>query len=359
MHRVRTATFITLGAALAATPSALAATAAPSPLTVDRQLHAAAQAAARSAPAPREQVTGQALIDSTAFVDSQYDTTLAPDLQAMAVGTTDAGELSVLIRLDTNALIPGDSVATYIDTDANPATGSATFDGADLVVMVLGQYGTDSVATLRWDGTRMSAVSNPASLVSIASGTTDEFWTASLTDLGITPGTRIGVHFATLYTGIYSNYFDWAPEPGQGAFGVDIPVPTPVTPAPTTPTTTTTTTPVTTTPAATTPTPTAAVATVTPAADAPAVAITGFRVRRTGGNVAVRVAWGGATTLPVAYRLAVRCGTRTRNFGGFATKGVVIARTIPVRAVCGRRPVQVRATLGDGTMGVSAVRTAR
>lgn len=363
MNRIRIASVAAAGLGLAVASVAQAASAPLSAPAVDRALHAAAVRPARAtADTPRD-IHAQALIGTPAgFTDPAGDTTLAPDLQGMAVGVTDTGALSVLIRLDSNALIPGDAVATYIDADGNPATGSATFDGADIAVMILGAYGTDSVGMARWDGARMSAIDTVPSLRSLTGEDTDEFWTASLAELGITPGTRIGVRFATIYTGTYRNYVDWAPEPGQAPFGVDIPAPAPppapVTPAPVTPAPVAPVTP----PAPVTPAP-AAPATTVPSgaaatADAPAVAINGFRVRRTGGDVAVRVAWGGATTLPVAYRLAVRCGRRTRNFGGFATKGAVIARTIPVRRACGRSPVRVTATLGDGTMAVTAVRTA-
>ncbi|MFN8124654.1 MAG: hypothetical protein U0237_19780 [Thermoleophilia bacterium] len=230
MTRTRTAAALAAIATLVTAPTAISA-----PSDVERSLESAAQRAQASTLGERQErgtFTAQGLIGTPGvFSDAIGDSSLAPDLQGMVVGVDETGTFGTLIRLNSNSLLEGDVVATYVDTDGNQATGSPTFDGADVAVYIIGQIGTDSVAFLRWNGTAMVAAPMPPSLGSVWDGATDEFWSASLTDLGIAPGTRVGILFATLYIGTYDTYSDFAPEPGYGAFTVDIPGPVSAPPA--------------------------------------------------------------------------------------------------------------------------------
>src|SRR5690606_40842526 len=91
------------------------------------------------------------------FTDAIGDSALAPDLQRMMAFTSDDGRYTVAISLGTNALVPGDFVATFVNTDGNPATGSPTFGGADVAVGILGMTGADAVAASRWNGVEFQA----------------------------------------------------------------------------------------------------------------------------------------------------------------------------------------------------------
>lgn len=344
MTRTRTAAALAAIATLVTAPTAISA-----PSDVERSLESAAQRAQASTLGERQErgtFTAQGLIGTPGvFSDAIGDSSLAPDLQGMVVGVDETGTFGTLIRLNSNSLLEGDVVATYVDTDGNQATGSPTFDGADVAVYIIGQIGTDSVAFLRWNGTAMVAAPMPPSLGSVWDGATDEFWSASLTDLGIAPGTRVGILFATLYIGTYDTYSDFAPEPGYGAFTVDIPGPVSAPPPATTP-------PASTTPV-TVPPPIAIDGTPPP----PALLISGMSLRRVGRDVRVRLTWRGATARPVSYRLQLRCQGTVRSFGGPTRKGLAVNRRVRIPAVCGRAPVQVRATLSNGTHRVTLTRT--
>ncbi len=160
---------------------------------------------------------------------------LAPDLQRMLAFTGDDGRYTVGITLGTNSLIPGDFVASYVNVDGNAATGNPTFGGADLSVGILGQYGSDVVGTQVWTGADWQLVSFP-SLISFASGTTDQVWSIAAGELGLTPGAPTSMQFATLYSGTYDSYFDFAPEPGGAPLALTVgslaPPPPPPAPAP-------------------------------------------------------------------------------------------------------------------------------
>lgn len=157
---------------------------------------------------------------------------LAPDLQRMVAATSDDGRYTVGIALNTNALIPGDLVATFVNTDGNPYTGSPTFGGADLAVSIVGQYGTDAVAASRWNGSTFQTVYSP-SLASFPSGATDEVWSMSAAEMGVVPGARTTLVFGAMYSDVY-DYFDFAPEPGLPPFSFTAGslAPPPVAPAP-------------------------------------------------------------------------------------------------------------------------------
>jgi hypothetical protein len=344
MHR--TAVLTTLSVALAVAGTAHAA--GPAPGAAERAL-AAATAAAQAGPsveartAPGD-VRAQALVGTPGTLfDAIADGDLAPDLQAMSVAATDDGRLSVLIRLNTNLLVSGDSVFTWVDADGNPATGSAAFGGADVAVGILGDtYGDDSLGMLRWDGSSWVTASG-ASLQGLRGGSTDEYWTASLAELGIAPGTTVAVRFGAMYSGVYSTYFDWAPEIGGAPLTYTVPAPAPPAPAPA---------------------PTGGTATPAPGGGVvvtatPALRVNGLSASRSGRTLTVRTRWQGDRARATRYRLELRARGTTRTLTGAAPAGRALVRRVRLPLAWSGRTVQVRVTLTNGSHRVTATRVVR
>jgi hypothetical protein len=206
------------------------------------QAQASSKAVPQEANRPLPQAAGQrgvqAVTASNVFYDGIGDNSLAPDLRQMVPFTSDDGRYSVAMTLDSNGLIEGDFVSTFVNTDGNPATGETVFGGADVAVWIIGHTGQDGVATSVWNGASFQAASFP-SLISFPSGVTDEVWSISAAELGIGPGATTTLVFGTEYSG-FNNYFDFAPEPGLAPFSFTAgslsppppPPVAPVTPAP-------------------------------------------------------------------------------------------------------------------------------
>jgi hypothetical protein len=154
------------------------------------------------------------------FADDRSDGELglAPELTFVNVSLGAACELVVAVELgdrsETAGLIRDEIVATYIDSDGNPATGAPLWAGADRVVVVVGQNGADLPPALGiWTGGEFSfagAVSLP--------GVGAAGFTTTLDQLG-TPGpTTLGIRVASSWTGLYDTYDDLAPETGAAAY---------------------------------------------------------------------------------------------------------------------------------------------
>jgi len=71
----------------------------------------------------------QAVTASNLFLDTPFDSSLAPDLQQMLALTSDDARYTVGITLDTNALIEGDVVMTFVNTDGNAAASAWSAGG--------------------------------------------------------------------------------------------------------------------------------------------------------------------------------------------------------------------------------------
>lgn len=176
------------------------------------------QQANQAMPVPLGEGRLQAVTASAGLNDAVGDNSLAPDLQTMTALTSDDGRYTVGIRLESNALIAGDFVTSYVNTDGNPGTGVAVFGGADVAINIVGAFGTDSVASLRWNGAGWEPL--PLStLVSFPSDLTDEVWSVAASELGIGPGAVTTLAFATQYMGTYNDYFDFAPDAGGAPLG--------------------------------------------------------------------------------------------------------------------------------------------
>jgi hypothetical protein len=314
------AVLIPVGAAHAAAPPA-------DPALAHRAMDAmTAAAAARPDGGTAPGVRAQALLGTPGtLLDAIGDGPPAPDLQAITAAASDDGRFNVLIRLDTNALIDGDSVFSWVNADGNAATGSPVFGGADVAVAVIGAYGTDTIAFFRWDGADMTVRPLPAGLAGSPSGETDVFWSAPMAGLGIAAGTTVTAEFSSMYSGLADNYFDWAPEPGGAPLTYTVPAPAAPPPAPA--------------PAPTAGTPTpggGAVVTATPT-----LRVNGLTASRRGRTLTVRTAWQGDPARQTRYRLELRARGTSRTLTGAAPAGQPLVRRVRLPLAWRGRAVQV------------------
>ena len=243
----------------------------------------------------------RAVTASGAFYDAvgDGDLGLAPDLQRMIPFTSDDGRYTVGISLDTNALIEGDYVVSFVNTDGNAFTGSPTFGGADVAVTIVGHFGLDGVVTERWNGAAFQPAHFP-SLISFASGSTDEVWSVSAAELGVAPGAPTSLMFGAMYAGVYDDYFDFAPEPGQAPFAFTAGALAPPPPPPAAPTA------------------------GPPPAPYPALAVRSFGLTARPGGLRLRLGWArGAGRVRWEVGLTARAGGRmaSRTVRGAGTAG--------------------------------------
>jgi PASTA domain len=168
----------------------------------------------------------------TAYADSPADGDLglAPEITTVAIGLDAACAYSVNPGIP-GTLIDGDGVFAYIDADGNPATGSPTFDGADVAIGSIGVTGPDPAPLLgRWDAAAQTfSFAGAPSLTPAGTGG----FSASLDQLGVAASpTTTRVRVATIWTGVYDNYFDFAPESPQAPIALPIAFSTVAPPAP-------------------------------------------------------------------------------------------------------------------------------
>lgn len=289
-----------------------------------------------AAPRPPETRTAQAVTATAAFTDAAWDASHAPDLLRMLPATSDDGRLYMSISLDSNTLIVGEYVATFINADGNALTGTPTFDGADVAVTLVGEYGPyDAVGAARWDGDSFEVIDLP-SLTSSPSGTTDEVWSANAAELGLAPGTRTTLAFGSMYSGAHSDYFDFAPEAGRAPFAFTTGALAPPPPPPPA--------------AAPSPAPIA-----TPAR--PGLSLRGFRLTRHPGALRMRIRWARATgRVTWNVRLTARAGGRrmaTSVRGSGRAGARTVTRTMPLPRRWRGARVKAQLVVRDGS-GVAA-----
>jgi hypothetical protein len=150
---------------------------------------------------------------TAAYADSPADGELglAPEIVSVNATTDAACRLTVqgvlAGAIAPGDLIDGDTVGIYLDTDGNPASGSALWDGADRVAITIGRFGPDLGPGLGvWNGSTFDFVGAPLLPVGAAG------FAATVDQLGMPAPTAIGIRAATLYSGIYDDYSDFAPE---------------------------------------------------------------------------------------------------------------------------------------------------
>ncbi|MBX5470440.1 MAG: hypothetical protein IRZ21_11150, partial [Thermoleophilaceae bacterium] len=185
---------------------------------------AAALLVALVAPAAARATCYSSTSSSQAFPDSAFDgeSGLAPEILGVVAVTDSRCGIGVdsVIQGDTDPgdLIDGEAVGIYIDTDGNPSTGSPTFDGADRVVMIVGQLGSDVGPALGvWDGSQFSFDNAPLLTAVGAAG-----FVTDIDQLGVPRPATLGIRAVSLYEGIYDVYMDAAPEPGQLPFAFPV-----------------------------------------------------------------------------------------------------------------------------------------
>jgi len=166
------------------------------------------------------------------------DLGLPPEIVTVVATTDAACRLSVQDVLAgataPGDLIDGDAVGIYLDTDGNAATGSPLWDGADRAVIIVGMAGPDLGPGLGvWDGATFSFAGAPA-LTPVGAGG----FVATPDQLGMAGPAVIGIRTATIWTGVYDTYGDFAPEVLDPSFRFPVAfstaVPSPPSPPPTT-----------------------------------------------------------------------------------------------------------------------------
>ena len=191
-----------------------------------RLMIAAAAAGAMTAGAPGRAVAActastpasQRLADNAS--DGQLG--LAPEITFVDAMLGSACDLVVLTSLGdrsaTVGLIPYETLATYIDTDGNPATGSPQWNGADKVVVVFGERRAGQPAALgTWTGAAFSFAAGITLPVVGASG-----FAANLDQLGVSGPTTLGLRVASNWTGLRDTYDDLAPKRGGPSFAFPV-----------------------------------------------------------------------------------------------------------------------------------------
>ena len=176
--------------------------------------------------------TSQSYLDSAADGEAG----LAPEILGVAAVTDSACGIGIGAAIagapNAGDLIADESVGIYMNTDGNPATGSPTWDGADKVVITVGQIGADLPPGLGvWNGSTFSFAGSPSLPAVGAAG-----FLSTLDQLGIPAPGAIGIETISLYQGLYDNYSDFAPEVSSSPFS--FPVSFSTTPTPRAPTVT-------------------------------------------------------------------------------------------------------------------------
>jgi hypothetical protein len=153
---------------------------------------------------------------------------LAPEITTVQVDLNATCGFSMNPNLADSVLIADEGVFHYINRDGSAATGSPTFGGADIVVGIVGQMGTDGPPLIgTWNGAKFDFNDpNPVGGLGLAG------FSASVDRLGLPSGVTIGVEVGTIYLGIYDNYADFAPEQGTIPLPVSYAAPAPPPPPP-------------------------------------------------------------------------------------------------------------------------------
>lgn len=152
---------------------------------------------------------------ATSYTDAvDGDDGLAPEITTVAVSVDAACHLVV----DPGVAAPlrdGDVVLVYLDADGNPATGSSTVPGADVVVGTIATPGAASPPVRGiWNGTTFDFEDGEPVGTSVGNGG----FSARLDALRIAPGATVSVVVASMSSG---DHFDVAPDAGTISLRVD------------------------------------------------------------------------------------------------------------------------------------------
>ncbi len=179
----------------------------------------------------------QTYADSIFDGDGTTETSLAPELGTVTLSVDAACAVrgTVTLHGEFPDLHSNDMVGYYLDTDGNRATGSATFDGADHAVVILGQPGADAAPQLLpWSPAL--ATFDVGRRVSLAPQAPFGF-VAGVDQLHIANGTSVGARVGSIHSGLYYDYFDFAPDSGLAPFRLGVAFGVPASAAPPAPVT--------------------------------------------------------------------------------------------------------------------------
>ena len=91
--------------------------------------------------------------NSQNYTDSSGENPAAPDITTLVVSNDDAGMISFRVNVPNRPQLGQDMVIDlFVNTDNNPATGSADFGGTDYVIELI----QGEAALFKWDGTNFT-----------------------------------------------------------------------------------------------------------------------------------------------------------------------------------------------------------
>jgi hypothetical protein len=171
-----------------------------------------------------------AAANTVTFPDSSGEDPQAPDVTSVVAANDDRGNLTFTINIPNRpTLTPDMFLLLAIDADANPASGSPDFLGADYVIELDGPLqGQAGVALFRWNGSDFTAtgVSQSSLVFSYTNGATIRI---NSSELGSTRRFSFGIIAVSgLVIGPtgepdFANiHVDNAPDPGHGFYTYDV-----------------------------------------------------------------------------------------------------------------------------------------
>jgi hypothetical protein len=168
--------------------------------------------------------------NTATFPDSTGEDAAGPDVISSVVANDDKGGLTFTISVPNRATLTGDMIfLLLLDTDANPASGSADFGGADYIIELDGPLqGPAGSGLFRWNGSDFTASGVPQTTLTFSYANGPAF-RISNAELG---GTRRFSFGVLAVSGIvlgpdgepdFTNaHFDSAPDAGHGFYTYDV-----------------------------------------------------------------------------------------------------------------------------------------
>lgn len=160
--------------------------------------------------------------NSTTYTDSTGEDAAAPDITSVVVSNDDAGNITFTINISNRPALTADMfVLIFVDSDKNPATGSA---GADYVI----ELDPGAVGLLQWNGSDFVQAASQSTLT-YSYLPTGPVIRISASDLGKTTGFNFdtvaasGVVIDATGNPDFTNvHVDRAPDPGHGVFAYQV-----------------------------------------------------------------------------------------------------------------------------------------
>jgi hypothetical protein len=151
----------------------------------------------------------------TSYDDYIEDVQTAPDICASNIVTNDNESLLVALHIhDRAGFAPEDAYSVYLDTDANPATGSLAAPGVPAGADMVLQLHDKSSNLLRWNGSAFELVSASAPIFTVWIPDMGPIVIVGLVDLGQLQNINIAVVTAN------GTDYDFAPDAGGWSYTV-------------------------------------------------------------------------------------------------------------------------------------------